>query len=60
MELIIVILLVGLAVAYLGGSFYRLYTGKAGCSSGCNCNCSEQSRHMCESAHNSLDRIDFK
>lgn len=58
MDYILVGLVVGLAVLYVGYTFYRQLTGKAGCSDGCSC--SPQMKQMCESGHNSMDNLTFK
>ncbi len=58
MEMLIVILIVGLAAGYVGYTFYKQFTGKSGCSSGCSC--SEAMKNNCTVRHQSLDHLTFK
>lgn len=55
METIIVMMIVALAAAYVGLTFYRQFKGKSGCASGCNCN--PNIKAMCDDPRKNLDQF---
>ena len=58
MEILVIAVVVGLAAGYVGLTFYRQFTGQAGCSSGCSC--SAEMKQRCESDHSSMNNLTFK
>ncbi len=58
MEIFVVILIVGLAAVYVGYTFYKQFTGKSGCSSGCSCG--DEIKKHCISPNQSLDNFTLK
>lgn len=44
MEMIVVAMIISLAALYVGYTFYRQFTGKGGCSSGCSCDAETKNR----------------
>ena len=58
METVIVVLIVCVAVGYLGYTFYRQLSGKCNCSSGSSC--STEVKHQCHTNAESLNNLTLK
>jgi len=59
MEMLIVIIVVSLAAVYVGRTFYRQFSGKDGCSSGC-AGCSVEMKNNCTSPHQAMNDLKLK
>jgi hypothetical protein len=55
METIIVAAIIGLALIYVGRTFYRQFRGKGGCSSGCSA-CTPEAKHYCSDTPQSIPK----
>jgi hypothetical protein len=58
MEMIIVVAIISLAALYVGYTFYKQFTGKGGCSSGCSCDTVTQD--SCEDPRKNLENLQLK
>jgi len=58
MEMVILVLIIGLAALYVGYTFYKQFTGKGGCAPGCSCDPKMQQFHQLNC--HSPEQFEFK